>query len=154
MENDTVPSENTVSEIKSEKRKTRRRKKHKHPRPVLLTLLCLFSFVFYGLISVFFLLALFSSGWISEVRSKYLPEDTESRGMIILITVFGLLLHLVALAGSIYMWYRRKSGYLMLSISTLIIALYHLLSDSISIFITSVYILLIILFGIFYRRFH
>ena len=129
-------------------------RKHKQPRSVLLSALCIFSFVFYGLISLIFLFALFYSGWISEVRNKYLPEGQQSKEMIILITTCGFLLHLISLTGSIKMWYRRKSGYLMLSISTLIITLFQLFSDRISILTTAVYITLIILFGIYYRRFH
>jgi hypothetical protein len=115
---------------------------------------CIFAFVFYGLISLLFLFALFSSGWISEVRNKYLPDGTESKQMVILITAAGFLFHLISLIGSINIWYRRKSGYLMLSISTLIIATFQLFSDRISVFTPAVYICFIILFGIFYRRFH
>ena len=132
----------------------RPRRKHKHARPFFLTLLCLVAFVFYGLLSGFFLSAMFLSGWIAEVRSKYLPETAESKSTIIIITVLGLILHLISLFGSINMWYRRKSGYLMLSVSTMIIALFQLFSDRISIFTTAVYILFIILFGIYYKRFH
>jgi hypothetical protein len=154
MVNGAIKSENDKKEIKSISSENLKRRKHKHPRPFLLTLLCLFSFVFYGLISIFLLLAFFFSGWISEVRNSYLPDRTESKGTIIFIIVTGLLLHLVALYGSINIWHRRKSGYLMLSISTLIIALYQLFSDKISVFTTAVYILLIVLFGIYYRRFH
>ena len=132
----------------------RPQQKHIHTRPFFLTLLCLVAFVFYGLLSGFFLSALFLSGWISEVRSKYLPESAESKSTIIIITVLGLILHLISLFGSINMWYRRKSGYLMLSVSTMIIALFQLFSDRISIFTTAVYILFIILFGIYYKRFH
>ena len=153
MEKDPETSER-VNEIESVTRRSHHPRKNKHRRPVLLTMLCLFAFIFYGLLSVIFLLALFFSGWISEVRSKYLPDGTESTGVIILITSMGLLLHLVSLSGSIYMWYRRRTGYLMLSISTLILAFYQLLTDNISVFTTSVYFILIILFGIFYRRFH
>jgi len=126
----------------------------KIPRPVFLTMLCVFAYIFYGLISLLFLAALFSSGWISEVRNKYLPEGTESKQMIILIIAAGFLLHLISFIGSIKIWYCRKSGYLMLSISSLIIALLQLLSEKISIFTTAVYICFILLFGIYYRRFH
>jgi magnesium-transporting ATPase (P-type) len=133
---------------------THHKRKHKQPRPLFLSVISVFAFVFYGLISVLFLLALFSSGWISEVRNKYLPEGAETKQMIILITAAGFLLHLISLIGSINIWHRRKSGYLMLSISTLIIALFQLLSNRISIFTTAVYIFFIILFGIYYRRFH
>jgi hypothetical protein len=128
--------------------------KDKAPRPVFLTLISLFSFVFFGLISLFFLLALFYSGWISEVRNKYLPEGTESKQLIILLTAAGFLLHLIAFTGSIMIWFRKKSGYALFSISTLIIALYQLFTDRVSIFTLAIYISFIILFGIYYRRFH
>lgn len=154
MEKKKEAIEENSEEGKPSRSRSRRRRKNKRSRPAFLTLLCLFSFVFYGLISLVFFLALFFSGWIADVRSKYLPEGTESKGIIILITLAGLLLHLVSLTGSIYMWYRRRSGYLMLSISTLIILLYQLLSSSISVLTTVVYFIFIILFGIFYRRFH
>ncbi len=154
MENETVNPEKIRRHKSSDYDVTYMRRKHKQPRPVLLSVLCVFSFVFYGLISLIFLFALFYSGWISEVRNKYLIEGTESKDIILLITAFGFVLHLISLIGSIIIWYRRKSGYLMLSISTLIMVLFQLLSDRISILTTAVYIILIILFGIYYRRFH
>jgi len=127
---------------------------NKLPRPFFLSLVCVFIFIFYGLISLFFLAALFSSGWITEVRNKYLPEGTESKQLIILIITAGLFLHLVSFIGCIKIWYMRKSGFLMFSISTLIIALFQIFSDRISLFTTGVYICFIILFGFYYRRFH
>jgi hypothetical protein len=134
--------------------KVRQKHRHKQGRPVFLSVICIFAFVFYGLISLLFLFALFSSGWISEVRNKYLPEGTETKQMIILITAGGFLLHIISLFGSIYIWNRRKSGYLLLSVSSLIIALFQLFSDKISVFNTAVYIFIIVLFGIYYRRLH
>jgi hypothetical protein len=132
----------------------RQKHKHKQPRPVFLSVICIFAFVFYGLISLVFLFALFSSGWISEVRNKYLPDAAESKQVIILITAAGFLLHMISFIGSINIWHRRKSGYLILSVSTLAIAIFQLFTDRISIFTTAVYICFIILFGIYYRRFH
>lgn len=154
MENKTVNPEQISRHKSSSHDVTHIRRKLKQPRPVLLSVLCIFSFVFYGLISLIFLFALFYSGWIAEVRNKYLPDGTESKDIILLITASGFLLHLISLIGCIKMWYSRKSGYLMLSISTLIIALFQLFSDRISILTTAVYITLIVLFGIYYRRFH
>ena len=151
--------EETGNPVKGEKqesfsnKETHHKRMNKEPRPVFLTMISLFAFTFYGLISLFFLLAVFFSGWISEVRDKYLPEGAESKQTIILITATGFLLHLIALIGSINIWYRRKSGYLMLSISTLIIALFQLFSNRISLFTLAVYISFIVLFGIYYRRF-
>jgi hypothetical protein len=123
-------------------------------RPFFLSLVSVFAFVFFGLISLFFLAALFSSGWITEVRNKYLTERTESKQMIILIIAGGFLLHLVSFIGCIKIWHMRKSGFLMFSISTLILALFQLFSDRISVFTTGVYICFIILFGFYYRKLH
>jgi cation transport ATPase len=154
MEEETDIAEKTEKKKNNSHQKAHQKRKHKKPRPVFLSVISIFAFVFYGMISLFFLFALFSSGWISEVRNKYLPDGTESKQMIIMITAAGFILHVVSLIGSINIWYRRKFGYLMLSISTLIIALFQLFADRISIFTTAVYICFIVLFGIYYRRFH
>jgi len=154
MEEEINNLQKTEKQKRSSHREGDQKRKHKQPRPVFLSLICIFAFVFYGLLSLLFLFALFFSGWISQVRNKYLPQGTESKQMIILITAAGFLLHLASLIGSINIWYRRKSGYLILSISTLTIALFQLFSERISVFTTSVYVFIIILFGIYYRRFH
>jgi hypothetical protein len=154
MEKETDESEKSERHKNRSHHKTHRKRKNKQPRPVFLSVISIFAFVFYGVISLLFLFALFSSGWISEVRNKYLPDGTESKQMIILITAAGFLLHLTSLIGSINIWYRRKFGYLMLSISTLVIALFQLFSERISIFTTAVYLCFIVLFGIYYKRFH
>jgi hypothetical protein len=154
MEEETDIPEKKEKKNHQGHRKNHHKRKHNQPRPAVLSLLCIFAFVFYGLISLFFLVALFSSGWISQVRNKYLPEGTESKQTIIFLTASGLLLHLVSFFGSVNIWHRRKSGYLMLSISTLIIALFELFSSRLSIFTTVVYICFIFLFGIYYKRFH
>lgn len=154
MEEETDSQEQGKRQKRYSRHEAHQKRKHKQPRPVFLSMISVFAFVFYGLLSLLFLFAFFYSGWISEVRNKYLPEGTESKQMVFLITAGGFLLHLISLIGSINIWYRRRSGYLMLSISTLIIALFQLLSDRISVFTTAVYICFIIFFGIFYRRFH
>ena len=48
-------------------------------RPFLLTLLCLFSFVFFGLISLSILLALFWAGTIADMVLRYAPEHSVQR---------------------------------------------------------------------------
>jgi len=121
-------------------------------RPLFLSVICVFSFVFYGLITILFLLAFFYSGWIAEVRNKYITDGNESKQMILLITAAGFLLHLVSLMGSIKIWHLKKTGYLMFSISSLVVAIFQLFSIKISFITTAIYISFIILFGIYYRR--
>jgi hypothetical protein len=147
-------TEKSESQKNQRHHKSRRKRKHNQSRPVALSVICLFAFAFYGIISLLFLFGFFFSGWISFIRNKYLPEGAESKQTIVLITAAGFLLHLVSLIGSLNIWYRRRSGYLMLSVSTLMIALFQLFTDRISVFTTAVYIGFIFLFGIFYKRFH
>jgi cation transport ATPase len=136
-------------------RENHRRRKHKQPRPVILTCICISAFVFYGLISLFLFILMFLSGWIarSEARKVFLPDWVESKLVIVVVIIVAFLLHLTSLIGAVKMWYRRKSGYLMLSSSSFAIALFQLFTDRISIFTTAVYLCFVLLFGFYYRRF-
>ena len=130
------------------------KRRHNQPRPLFLSLLCIFSFIFYGILSILFLLSIFYSGRITHVINIYRPEGSGEIEMVPLIAIAGFVLHASAFAGSINIWYRRKTGYIIFSVATLIITVYQLAFDRISILTTSVYILLIILFGLYYKRFH
>ena len=124
----------------------------KRSRPVLLTIICLFSFVFFGIISFLLLLSVFYSGWITEVVNKYTPDNIHSKAYIILMVLGGFLFHAGALTGVIKIWMLKKVGYYLFSMSTLVIALFQLFNHRVPASTTSVYIALIFLFGIFYRK--
>ena len=126
--------------------------KKKPDRPFLLSILCIFSFVYFGIISVIFLLSLFYSGWITDVANKYMDEAKYAPVQVIGIALAGFLLHGFSLAGCIRMWYMKRSGYLIFGISTLIIAVYQLFQEQVNVLEISIYIGLIILFGLFYRK--
>ncbi len=121
-------------------------------RPFLLTLICLFSFVLFGFISILFFLALFYSGWITEVVNKYTPENMESRTKMLAFILGGFLLHATSLTGTVLLWQMKRKGYIIFAVSGLIITAYQLFQTKISFLTTAVYIVLIILFGIFYKR--
>lgn len=121
-------------------------------RPFLVTLLCLFSFVFFGFIAILFIVALFYSGNITGIVNKYLPEHPVSTSGVFLYTCAGFLLHIFSVAGSAMIWRMKRKGYILFAISSLIITSYQLSQTQISFMTTSVYILLIILFGIFYKK--
>jgi len=125
----------------------------KRTRPVFLELFCIFSFVFFGMITILFLLSVFYSGWITDVVNQYTPQNSYSKTQILIITLGGFILHATAFAGAIQIWNLKKSGYYLFSISTLIIAVYHLFHHNIPVSYTTLYIALIVLFGLFYRKF-
>jgi len=121
-------------------------------RPFFLTVLCLFSFVFFGLISVLFLLALLYSGSITDMVLRYAPANSPARITILLYILGGFLLHTLSLAGNILIWKMRRLGYILFGISSLIIAVYQLSATQISPLTTAFYIGLIFAFGFFLKK--
>jgi len=113
----------------------------------------MFTFVFFGLISILFLLAIFNSGWITDVVNKYTPGNLESRAKMIMFVLSGFILHASSFTGSVMMWMMKRKGYLVFAVSCLIISVYQLFQTKISFMTTAVYIVLIILFGFFYKKF-
>jgi polyferredoxin len=121
-------------------------------RPFLLALLCLFSFVFFGLISLLFLIALFWAGTIADMVLRYAPEHSVQRFTVISYILGGLILHMLSLTGIILIWNMRRMGYLVFGVSTLIISGYQLFASQISPLTTTFYIALVILFGVFLKK--
>jgi hypothetical protein len=121
-------------------------------RPFLLTLLCLFSFIFFGLISLLFLFALIFSGSITDMILRYAPENSASRFTVLVYITGGLLLHGLSLTGILFIWKMRRRGYLLFGVASLIIAAYQLFATQISPLTTAFYIALIILFGLFLKK--
>jgi hypothetical protein len=121
-------------------------------RPFLLTVICLFSFIFFGLIAVLFLLALIYSGSITDMVLKYAPENSPGRITILFYILGGFLLHALSLTGTLLMWKMKRLGYLLFGVSSLIIAGYQLLASQISPLTTGFYICFIIAFGLFLKK--
>jgi hypothetical protein len=121
-------------------------------RPFLLTLLCFFSFVFFGLISLLFIIALFWAGTIADMVLRYAPEHSVQRFSVFGYILGGLILHMLSLTGIILIWNMRRTGYLVFGVSSLIISGYQLFASQISPLTTAVYIALVILFGVFMKK--
>jgi len=123
-------------------------------RPVLMTVLCLFSFVFFAIMAVLFFAGIFWSDWITSVTNQYAPPGLYALSTIRLIFTGGFLLHALAFTGSILLWNMRKGGYYLLAISCILIASFQLIQPQIAVTTTAVYILLLLMFGIFFRWLH
>lgn len=121
-------------------------------RPFFLTLICLSAFVFFGILTLIFLGGLVFSQRINHIAGQYLPDESLggfSAGA--WFTAF-LLIHLLALTGSILIWYLRKSGYYIVTGACLAISAVQLFNPGFSWAATYVYIFFIFGFGFFYRR--
>ncbi|GEM_PF-492955 len=121
-------------------------------RPLLLSVLCLFAWIYYGIMALLCLLALFYSGWITEVINQYIPDRTWSATQVTLLFLGLFLLHATAFSGIILLWNIRQIGYYLFSVPTILITVFHLFRPEIPWFSTAVYALLIILFGFFYKK--
>jgi len=122
-------------------------------RPVLFTGLALFSSVYFSLMALLFLSAIFYSGPITSVLEKYALDEEFSKNQIVAIFAGGFVLHLLGLTGSILLWKLRKQGYYLLAVPCFIIALFQLFRPEISVASTFIYFLFIVLFGVFFKRF-
>ncbi len=137
----------TEPNIASEPAKTRR-------RPVLLTMLCLVSFVYFGILSLLFLAGMFNSGWITGVTNHYIATGGFTVTQTLLTFSAGFLLHGFAFTGVLLLWKMRRIGYYFLGISCLLIATWQLFNPSTPIVSVAIYIILVFLFGLFYRAPH
>ncbi|MDP4281859.1 MAG: hypothetical protein Q8867_06870 [Bacteroidota bacterium] len=122
-------------------------------RPVILIALCLFSWVFFAVIALLFLTSLFFSGWITKIIHTYTPENFSPHTIVVLFSLAGFLLHAVAFSGVILMWKMKISGFIIFAISVLLIAVYQMFQGQISLPVTLTYIVLLLLFGLFFKRF-
>ncbi|MCX6252724.1 MAG: hypothetical protein NTX61_18470 [Bacteroidetes bacterium] len=121
-------------------------------RPLFLTVICLFAFVFFGIIAILFLLSVFWSGRITEVINQYMLQEKYAHFQIILITLGGFIFHAVAFAGIILIWNLKRTGYILFAIPVLLISGYQLFNHNIPVSSVAVYIALLILFGLFFRK--
>jgi hypothetical protein len=102
--------------------------------------------------AILFLMMAYYGDHITNVVNIYLPEKHSPEIPLLTISVTGFLLHGIAFAGIVIIWNIRKTGYYLFAIPSLIIACIHLLLPGISWLFTITYIILIVLFGLFYRN--
>lgn len=123
-------------------------------RPLLLSLLCIFSWVLFGVLTLFFLAGIFQAGWIMKVTNQYLSSTVYTTSEIRIFMVSGLALHLIAVYGISQIWKLKKRGYFIFAGTCLIISLYQLFNPAYTVITVLIYILLTILFGLFIRKYH
>ena len=121
-------------------------------RPVLLTVLCLFAFVYFAMLSMLFFTCIFYSGTITRVRNLYVPENAYSHNHLLVLFSSGFLFNLLAFGGALFIWSGKRTGFWLLAPSCLIISAWQALQPQISTGTTMVNIFLLLLFGLFFRK--
>ena len=123
-------------------------------RPVLLSVLCLFSFTYFTFLSLLFFISVLYSGNLNTVRNQYLPGIIYTQHQVLFYFAAGFLLHFTALAGSVFLWFCRKTGFYLLAPSCILLAAFQIFQPQTSMGTTGVYISLALLFALFYKRLH
>jgi|WetSurMetagenome_2_1015567.scaffolds.fasta_scaffold242358_2 hypothetical protein len=136
---DTVPA-NQNDEVKA----------LKPSRPLVLTALCLFSFVYSGILALLMITALFYSGTLTRIVEKYASREAFLVSPV-LIFLFLALLFSGVFTGTLLIWRMKKTGYYVFGVSILAITIFQLLSPQINVVATLADVGLLILFGFFFR---
>ncbi len=121
-------------------------------RPLILTALSLFSFVYFGILSVFLLLSVFYSGWITRLLNAYNPQSQKSGFLVSLAFVLLFLLHAACFAGTVMVFRMKKAGYYLYGIAALILSCYQLFQPKVPVYSTAIPVLLLVFFGLFFKR--
>jgi uncharacterized membrane protein HdeD (DUF308 family) len=121
-------------------------------RPFLLSVLSVFSLVYFGILALLFLAGLFKTALITRVMNQYLPTGEYTTGQVTLIFGSAFILHGLAFAGILMMWRLSKKGYYILGIACLIIGALQLMNPASAVSATAIYIAITFLFGLFYTR--
>lgn len=124
-------------------------------RPPLLTVLCIFTFIWSGLWTLVSLTGIFSSAFISDYLYEFYPElGTFAVNMVIIVCTVGLLLFGLSLWGAILMFHLRRPGFVLYTVSSgmmLIFQLFTVMSNLTP--VNAMYLIVSIIFIILYSLF-
>lgn len=124
----------------------------KHQRPFLLSVLLLALFVYSGLMSLLFLLALIYTHWLTDVVNDYLGNTEVQQQGVLLLSVAGFILHLVSLTGIIFMLRMKRIGFYLFVTAVLLIIVLPFFFGYGSIYSAIIFLLTIIFLGFFYQK--
>ncbi len=122
------------------------------PRPLMLTVISLFSFVYFGVLSLLLILSVFYSGWITRLVNAYNPQAPRSGFLISLLFVFLFLLHAACFAGTVLIFRLKKVGYYIYGTAALVLSIYQLFQPRVPVYSTAIPVILLVSFGIFFKR--
>ncbi len=126
----------------------------KQKRPFFLSLLCIIVFVYSFVFSMLFIAGMVFSNWITKMLTDFIPDRQFNSSTIFLISILGALLYLISFVSMIYIWKLKRIGFFIYSTVTLILIIIPFFVGQGSLITSAVLIILLILFALFYRRFH
>ena len=92
-------------------------------RPFLLSVICIALFVYTGVLSLIFLLALVFNGWMHETVNGFFPEQEIDPMQILLIGSAGFFLNGLAFFAVLSMWRLKRYGLYLFVLSSFLVFL-------------------------------
>jgi hypothetical protein len=123
-------------------------------RPFFLSALCVGVFVYTISMTFFFLSGIVFSKWINGVLDDFLTRKDLSGNVILYIGIGGFALYSISLLGIILIWKLKRTGFYLFAISTVFIVLLPFIFGFGSYISTLINLLVIILLGSFYNKYH
>lgn len=122
-------------------------------RPVGLSILLIFSFTYNGILFILLFIGLIYPAVIREILIQYFPSSTLPVSVAFFVTLGGVLVFAVSLAGLILLWLQRRAGFYfyasgqaaMLATLLFILKSYDLVNIAIA-------LVILILFGLYSRN--
>lgn len=93
-------------------------------RPFLLSVFCIALFVYTGILTLVFLLAVVFNHWISHTVDDFFLERTVSRGSIIALSLVAFLLNGLSFYSVFAVWHLKKHGLYTLALSSMVFLLF------------------------------
>ena len=121
-------------------------------RPFFLSILCVATFVYSAFFTLLFLLGLIYNNRLTAILNDFLQEKSFSRMSILLLSFSGVLLFSLSFLGTYFIWKLKRRGLYIYTVSTVIIIIGPYFIGLISHINTIIFLLLIIFFGLFFRR--
>jgi len=120
-------------------------------RPIFLSVLCFTVYTYSGVLIILFLAGIFNISWITKMLNEYSQEISYSITEVLLYSILGLLVFTVMFFGAIKLWYLKKYGFFIFSISNLIIIAFQIFTGNFNWFSIIISLLFILLFSLFYK---
>ena len=120
-------------------------------RPLMLTVFCLWGFVYFGLLSLLFIAGLAWSGFLRELVQKYASAGIFRHADIWWILLTATVLHLAGISATLMIWLLKKKGYFLLVLVCFSVLAIQLFLPGVGLLSPIVYLIFIIMFGLFYR---
>ncbi len=118
----------------------------------LLSILCVVFFVHSAILAMLFLSSIFFNTWLTEVINNFNENNSFGNSRVLFFSMIGFLLYGASFIGTWYLWHLKKKGLYILSISVFSILLFTYIIGADSLINSVIYIILLLLLALFYRK--